>query len=257
MKLSGHMALMAAVIIGAASVGAAFDEADARRREGQRARTTTITGQHGGQRTIDTQRAWDRSAGTRSRDRTTTFNDGSTRNVGVDSVRTGQGQYSVSREVTGRNGETRTQTGDFSVTRTENGQSVSGDINTTHAGQIDYNRDVAHENGVRSVNSSAVFEDGSAITRSSQGSCANGACTSVGSVTGRGGNTATWDQTRTRTETGATLSRDVTFADGTTRSVDAERTGNGDGTGVITRTVTDRAGETHEQELTYETSRTP
>ena len=45
---------------------------------------------------------------------------------------------------------------------------------------------------------------------------------------------------RQRTDDGAIRNRDVTYADGTTRSVDTERVGNGEGTGDITRT--DRQG---------------
>jgi hypothetical protein len=217
----------------------------------------TITGENGRQRTIHDERSRDRQAGVATHDRTTTFNDGSTRTVEAERLRTGQGQYSASREVTGRNGETRVQTGDFNVTRTENGRTVTGDINTTNAGQIDYTRNVSRDEGTRSVNSSAVFEDGTSIARQSQGSCANGSCASNGSVTGRNGQTTTWEQSRTRTENGAVLERDVTFADGSTRSVDAERTGNGDGTGTVTRSVTGRDGETRTQTGTYDVTRTP
>jgi hypothetical protein len=237
--------------------GAATAQARTQRQNGTRTRDVTVQGQNGGQRTIHDERSRDRQAGVATHDRTTTFNDGSTRTVEAERLRTGQGEYSVSREVTGRNGETRVQTGDFGVTRTENGRTVTGDINTTNAGQIDYTRNVSRNDGTRSVNSSAVFEDGTSITRQSQGSCANGACASNGSVTGRNGQTTTWEQSRTRTENGAVLERDVTFADGTTRAIDAERTGNGDGTGTVSRTVTGRNGETRTQTGTYEVTRTP
>jgi hypothetical protein len=237
--------------------GAATAQARTQRQNGTRARDVTITGENGRQRTIHDERSRDRQAGVATHDRTTTFNDGSTRTVEAERLRTGQGQYSASREVTGRNGETRVQTGDFNVTRTENGRTVTGDINTTNAGQIDYTRNVSRDEGTRSVNSSAVFEDGTSIARQSQGSCANGSCASNGSVTGRNGQTTTWEQSRTRTENGAVLERDVTFADGSTRSVDAERTGNGDGTGTVTRSVTGRDGETRTQTGTYDVTRTP
>lgn len=237
--------------------GAVTAEARTHRQNGTRTRDVTIQGQNGAQRTINDERSRNRQTGVATHDRTTTFNDGSTRTVEAERLRTGQGEYSVSREVTGRNGETRVQTDDFSVARTENGRTITGDINTTNNGQIDYTRNVSRQDGVRSVNSSAVFEDGTSINRASQGSCANGSCSSTGAVTGRNGQTTSWEQTRSRTEDGATFERDVTFADGSTRSVDAERIGNGDGTGSVSRTITGRDGETRTQTGVYEVTRTP
>lgn len=242
---------------GGAVAGQAGGAGSTARARGSRSRDVTVTGQNGRQRSVETDRTRNREAGTFSRDRTTTFNDGSQRVVDVDGQRTGPGSYDVTREVTGRNGETRTQTGSFDVQRTADGRSVTGDINTQNYGQIDYQRDVTRGNGARSVNSSATFEDGTSITRASNGSCANGACTSTGVITGRDGGQTTWDQTRTRTENGATLERDVTFADGTTRSVDGERVGNGDGTGTITRTVTQRDGDVITRTGEYEVDRQP
>lgn len=277
MTLKQRYAAAALAAITALTLSAPFDTADARVRRGQasvhtergnvtarsevrrergtRTRDATMTGANGRQRNVHDERT--RGDNTYTHDRVTTYNDGSQRTVDTDVLRTGQGEYSASREVTGRNGETRVQTGEFERTRTENGHTLTGDINTTNHGQIDYQRDVSREDGVRSVNSSATFEDGTAITRSSSGSCADGSCSSSGVVTARNGNQTTWDQTRTRTENGAVLSRDVTYADGTTRAVDRERVGNGDGTGTITRTVTGRDGETRTQTGEYEVERTP
>lgn len=202
--------------------------AEVRRSRGARDRTATITGPNGGSRHVEDSRRW--SNGVYSRDHITTFSDGSQRRIESELRRTGDGTYSGTREVTGRDGETRVQTGDFSVERTENGRVVTGDINTSNAGQIDYTREVTRRDGVRSVDATATFEDGSSISRSSD---------------------------RTRTENGATYSNDVTFRDGSTRSVDTVRTGNGDGTGVIERTVTGRNGETRTQTGAYEVTRTP
>jgi len=259
MQRSQHFAAIAAIALSALTVSGSFSEADARRNRGQGsvAREATVTGQNGRTRTTNQERTWNRREGTATRDRTTTFNDGSQRSVESERLRTAPGEYSASREVTTRNGETRIQTGDFTVERTENGRTINGDINTTNHGQVDYTRDISRQDGVRSVNSLATFEDGASINRSSQGSCANGACNSAGAITNRQGNTTTWDQTRARTDAGATLSRDTTFADGGTRSVDAERQGNGDGTGTLSRTVTGRGGETRTQTGTYEVTRTP
>ena len=232
----------------------AVQSADAFPR-GARSRTVQWTGAHGNHRTTETSRTWNRRQGVATRDRTTTFNDGSQRTVDVDRQRTAPGAYSVSREVTGRNGDTRTQTGDFTVSRDADGRSVIGDISTSNHGQIDYARDVSRQNGVRSVNSSATFEDNSSITRSSSGSCAGATCSSAGVITGRNGQETTWDASRTRTDNGAT--RDVSFADGSTRSVDRERDGNGDGSGTITRTVTGRDGQTRTQTGDYVITRHP
>jgi|CXWL01.1.fsa_nt_gi hypothetical protein len=253
MQRRSHWAAFAACALAALAVSA--ESADARRHRGQGAREVTVTGDNG--RQVQDRRSRDRHSGTATHDRTTTFRDGSTRQVESERIRTGPGQYSASREVTTRNGETRVQSGDFTVTRTDTGRSVRGDITTSSHGQIDYARDVTNRNGVRDVNATATFEDGSTIRRTSRGSCANGVCTSSGAVTDRQGVTTTWEQTRARTDTGATLSRDTTFADGTTRSVDAERAGNGDGTGTLTRTVTGRNGETRSQTGDYVVTRTP
>jgi hypothetical protein len=52
-------------------------------------------------------------------DRATTFSDGSTRTVAVARDGNGDGTGAVTRTVTGRDGETRTQTGVYDVNRTE------------------------------------------------------------------------------------------------------------------------------------------
>ncbi len=231
--------------------GTVTGQSEVRRQEGTRQRSTVWTGPNGGQRTVEDTQSVNREAGTYNRDRTTTFNDGTTRTLDTDVQRTGEGTYSATRSVTGRNGETRTQTGDFAVQKTETGRVVTGDINTTNRGQIDYTREVSHQEGVRSVNSSATFEDGTSVSRASTGSCANGACSSSTTLTNRAGETTQIEQSRARTENGAVYSRDTTFSDGSTRAVDAERVGNGDGTGTVTRTVTGRDGETRTQTGTY------
>jgi hypothetical protein len=202
--------------------------AEVRRSRGARERSATVTGPNGGSRHVEDNRTW--GDGVRTHDRTTTFNDGSQRTVESELLHTGEGTYSGSRQVTGRNGDTRVQTGDFTVNRTDNGRVITGDINTTNAGQIDYTREVTRGDGVRSVDATATFEDGTSISRSSD---------------------------RVRTDNGAAYSNDVTFRDGSTRSVDTVRTGNGDGTGVIERTVTGRNGDTRTQTGEYEITRTP
>lgn len=246
-----NLTIAAAVALAALTVPAAsFDDAEARvrraqgtlttnrgtysgnaevnRTRGARDRSATVTGPNGGQRSVEDSRRW--GDGAYTHDRTTTFNDGSRRTVESEVLRTGEGTYSGARQVTGRTGDVRVQTGDLSVTRTDDGRVISGDINTTNAGQIDYTREVTRGDGVRSVDATATFEDGTSISRSSD---------------------------RTRTENGATYSNDVTFRDGSTRSVDTVRVGNGDGTGVIDRTVTGRNGEVRTQHGEYAVTRTP
>jgi hypothetical protein len=237
--------------------GAVAGQGEVRRGRGFRDRSATWTGPNGAQRSVEDQRRWNRQDGTYNRDHDVTYRDGSTRSVDVDAERTAPGEHTVQREVTARNGETRTQTGVFNTERTDNGRATTGQITTQNAGQIDYSRDVSHQNGVRTVNSSATFEDGTSVTRASTGSCGAGACSSTTALTGRAGDTTTIDQSRTRTDTGAIYSRDATFADGSTRSVDRERDGNGDGTGTVTRTVTGRNGETRAQTGDYEVTRKP
>lgn len=279
MLLNKNFAAIAAIAMTALTVSAAFDDADARtrraqgsvatqrgtisgasetvRERGSRSRDSSVTGPNGRTRSTQDDRAWSRENGTYTHDRTTTYANGQQRTVDTDVLRTGEGTYSASREVTGRNGETRIQTGDFIATQTETGRTITGDINTSHAGQVDYQRDVSRQDGVRSVNSSATFEDGTSINRASNASCGDNACSSSGVITDRQGRQTSWAETRTRTENGATLERDITYADGTTRSVDQERVGNGDGTGVVSRTITGRNGETRTQTGEYQVTREP
>jgi len=244
-------------VTGQGERGAVTGESVVNRGAGYRHRSATVTGENGRQRSVEDNRAWSREDGAYSRDHNVTRANGATRNVATDAQRTGEGQYEAQRTVTGANGETRTQSGTFAVERTETGRSVTGDIQTTNAGQVDYNRDVARGDGTRAVNSSATFEDGTSISRNSSASCANGACASTGAITNRQGETTIWSQSRTKTENGANASRDVTYSDGSTRSVDRSREGNGDGTGEVTRTVTGRDGETRTQTGTYQVETTP
>ena len=236
--------------------GAVTGTGSVSRQRGSRTRDATVTGPNGRETSVHDQRTVNREEGTYSHDRQRTYANGDTRAVETDAQRTGEGQWSAERTVTGRNGETRTQTGDFTATRTENGRAVTGDIQTQNHGQIDYQRDVTHQDGARSVNSSATFEDGTSISRASTAACESaGNCASSGAITNRQGETTTWTQERTREGTDAALSRDVTFADGTTRAVDTARDGNGDGTGTVTRSATRRNGQTTQQTGTYEVTR--
>jgi hypothetical protein len=225
---------------------------EVRRERGVRTRERSVTGPNGGETSVRDERRWDREEGAYSRDRVRTFPNGDTRSVEVDAQQTGAGAWSAQREVTGRNGQTRTQSGEFTGARTEDGRVVTGDIQTQNHGQVDYQREVTRENGTRSVNASATFEDGAQITRSSTGSCDGaGNCVSEGAVANRQGETTRWTQSRARDGADVTRAREVTFSDGATRSVDVARDGYGDGTGSVERTVTGRNGETRSQSGTY------
>lgn len=236
--------------------GDAVATGEVNRGRGVRTRESAVTGPGGRTRSVEDARTW--GGGERSHDRTTTYRDGTSRTVDADAQRTAPGGWSATRTVTGRDGETRTQTGDFSVTRTEDGRSVTGNIDTQNHGQVDYTRDVTHGDGARSVNATATFEDGTSITRASSGACTSpGNCASSGAVTNRQGETTSWTQSRTRDGADATRARDVTYSDGTTRSVDVARDGNGDGTGSVTRVVTGRNGETRTQTGDYAVTPAP
>lgn len=228
------------------------------RERGQRTRDATITGPRGGQTSVHDQRTWDRQAGAYSHDRVREFPDGTSRSVDADAVRTAPGEWDVDRIVTGRNGEVRTQSGVINTERTANGRITTGDIQTSNYGQVDIVREVSREGGVRAVDGSATFEDGTSLTRSSVGSCDGaGACTRSTELTNRAGQTTSIEESRVRDGNTVNYERDTTFADGTTRSIDRDRIGNGDGTGAINRTVTGRDGDTRTQTGEYEVERTP
>lgn len=275
---TSHSLLLGLVAAGA--FAAAVDDADARvrrgqatvetprgvfqgqgsvqRQRGERVREGVITGPNGGQTSVTDQRTWNRQEGVASHDRERVFPNGDTRTVEADAWRTAPGEWSAQRTVTGVDGEVRAQSGDFSTARTESGRITTGDIQTSNHGQIDYSREVAREDGVRTVNSSATFEDGTSIARSSVGSCdGQGACERSTDFTNRAGETTQIEESRVRDGATVTYDRDATFADGTTRSVDRERVGNGDGTGVVTRTVTGRDGDTRTQTGAYAVESTP
>ena len=110
----------------------------------------------------------------------------------------------------------------------------------------------------RGFRSHAVFSNGRhSVTRDSSFTHTRGARERDTTWTGENGRTRTTDVTRTHDGNDASYNRDTTFADGTSRSIDRERDGNGDGTGEITRTITDRQGDTRTQTGSYEVSRQP
>jgi len=83
---------------------------------GFRNRQATWTGPNGGQRNVNDQRAWDAQAGTYSHERDVNYADGASRSVNASVQRTAPGEYDVNREVTHRNGQTTTQSGEVTIT---------------------------------------------------------------------------------------------------------------------------------------------
>lgn len=233
--------------------GAATVQRDTVREKGVRSRTATATGPEGRTASRSETRTRDRQAGTASREVDRTYADGSTRSVDASVQRTGDGAYSGTRTVTGRDGETRTQTGDFTRTTTGNGATVTGTIQTQNQGVVDYQRDLSHADGTRTVSSSSTFEDGTSRTRASSTSrdATTGVVSSNASVTNRQGQTTSSTAVRTPTDNGSTYVRDTTFADGSTRSVDRTTERDGEGTATVNRTVTGRDGETRTQTGTF------
>ncbi|MDX2234221.1 MAG: hypothetical protein NW200_06955 [Hyphomonadaceae bacterium] len=227
------------------------------RTRGERTRAATVTGPNGRTSAVTDTRRRDREASAYSRDRTRTFDDGSTRAVTVDAQKTGEGAFSASRTVTGRGGETRTQTGDFTRTATDDGRTVSGRIETQNRGAVDYNREVAIDGNSRSVNAAATFEDGTSRTRAvtTVRDPVTGAVTNDASYVNRRGGETSVVSIRTPTDNGVVVARDATFADGSTRAVDRTRTNTGDGVATIERTVTGRNGETRSQSATVSVDR--
>jgi hypothetical protein len=220
------------------------------RGKGFRNKTTTVTGPNGGQASAARSTVIDRDAGTLDRNKDRTFVDGSTRGVDLGVSKTGDGQFAAERTVTGRNGETRTQTGDFAVTKTPDGRTITGDINTPNAGQIDYSKTVTRTENGRTVDAVSTFEDGTARTRTSSTACADGVCATDSALTRRNGNELTREATRAKTEDGSVKAATTTFADGTTRSVDRDVSHAG-GQVLIDRTVTGRGGESRTQTGTF------
>lgn len=88
------------------------------RRRGFRGRDAVITGPNGRQSSVHDQRTWNRREGVRTHDRERVFANGDTRTVSSDAQRTEPGVWAYERDVTGRNGETRSQTGTVTIDRT-------------------------------------------------------------------------------------------------------------------------------------------
>jgi hypothetical protein len=194
---------------------------------------------------IVAERQVSRERGAAARETTITGPGGRTRSVEESRTRTGRGAWEAERTVTQRNGETRSQSGAFAVSRTDTGRSVTGVIETENRGTVDYRKDVTRTEDGRTISASGAFADGTSISRTATTDCDKGiGCTTSGSFTNRAGDTSTFVDTRNKTETGWEAARDVTFADGKTRSVDVEGTRTGDKQGVFDRTVTGRNGET-------------
>ena len=94
--------------------GALDYQRDVTRENGVRSVTASTTNENGATRTTNAVRTPTADGSTYSRD--TTFANGATREVDRTTTRDGAGGATVDRTVTGRNGDTRTQTGTFTTT---------------------------------------------------------------------------------------------------------------------------------------------
>jgi hypothetical protein len=184
---------------------------------GARERTAKIVGARGGQATVS--RSMNR--GERSVSRDVALPSGATRSVDRNAVRTGDGQWSVDREVTGRNGETRTQTGAATVARTENGRTVSGALVGAN-GQSTFNRTVSTEDGVRSVEGNAMSSNGGVRTVDRMIDSNSGVMNATRMLTGPSGATRTADVAATREGDAISMERTVTGPGGNTRTSSGE-----------------------------------
>ena len=101
---------------------------DVERGDGERTTRTSVKGENGRSVTQDKNLNIDREAGLAERSKTVTGPDGKTRSVDVTATKTGEGQYDLNREVTGFNGETRTQSGGGTLEKTGNGYNASGSL---------------------------------------------------------------------------------------------------------------------------------
>lgn len=215
--------------------------ADARERT-SRTEIQTKRGTAVAERTIS------REKGAASREITRTGPNGKSRSLESGRTKTGPGAWEGERTVTGPNGNSRTQTGEFTATRTDEGRTVNGVIQTQNNGVVDYNKNVTRGEDGRTMTATGTFEDGTSRSRTSTVDCDKGVgCESSGAFTNRAGETKTWTQSRTKTEDGWDKSRDVTFSDGTTRSVDVDATKTGEGQGTFDRAVTGRDGKVRTQ----------
>lgn len=85
------------------------------RQRGERTRERTVTGPNGRQSSVYDQRRWDTQQGTYSHDRTRVYANGQTRTVDADAQRVEPGVWSYERDVTRRNGETRSRSGEITI----------------------------------------------------------------------------------------------------------------------------------------------
>jgi hypothetical protein len=185
------------------------------RGDGQRSVRSSITGKNGKTATSETSRVIDREAGIAERSKIVTGPEGNTRSVDVTATKTGEGQYDLNREVTGFNGDTRTQTGSGSITKTDTGYSSSGSL-TSEKGTTTFDRSATREDGVRTVSGTATGPGGAVRTLDRE----------------RDYNAGTYDSTRT-----------LTSADGKTRSVETEAVRDGNAV-EGSKTVTGPQGNT-------------
>lgn len=196
---------------------------DVTAKQGDRAASTTITGEKG--RTLDVQRNRDVDPATGVRSATTAvaFPDGTTRSVERTATPTGGGQYVIDREATTRDGEVRTQTGSASVTKTEAGRTVTGSLSGA-AGATTFERNVTRQDGVRTVEGAVSGPAGGTHAYQRTTDKATGQSASTRAFTNDQGETRTVATETDRDDDTVTIGRTVTPAEGKPRDSHADLT---------------------------------
>ncbi len=190
---------------------------DVERGDGQRSARTSVTGQNGKSATLEKNGAIDREAGVAERSKTFTGPEGNTRTVDVTATKTGEGQYDLNREVTGFNGDTRSQTGSGTFTKTDNGYSASGAL-TGEKGTSTFNRSATREDGVRTVTGAATGPGGGVRTVDREHDYEAGTYEATRALTGPEGKTRTVETNAVREGDAVNGSKTVTGPQGNTRT---------------------------------------
>lgn len=187
------------------------------RGDGQRQAMGEVTGPNGRTRKASDTLAVDRGNRSASRDRSVTGFDGATRNVAADVQGDGQGGFAFSREATGRNGESRSISGDGQVTQLENGRAVDGSF-TTPNGEGSFSRSNTVTDGVRTIEAASTGPNGAARASTVVVDQGTGVATRTSSATGPNGSTRAVESSAVRTDTGFDATRTVTGPNGESRT---------------------------------------
>lgn len=190
---------------------------DMERGDGQRSTRTSIIGENGRTLSKDKNLSVDREAGLAERSKTVTGPDGKTRSVDVTATKTDEGQYDLNREVTGFNGDTRTQTGSGTFEKTDQGYTASGSL-TGEKGQTTFDRSAVREDGVRTVSGTATGPGGAVRTVDREHNFKDGSYDATRTLTGPDGKTRTVDTEAARDGNAVAGTKTVTGPQGNSRT---------------------------------------